>query len=126
MGYLDINNFMPHGMCFLWRPELLGMHIIADLVIALAYFSIPITIGLFLRRSSSPIPFRWAFVMFGIFILFCGINHLMNIIVLWYPLYYIEGMLKLLTAGASVATAVMMLPLAPVLLRQFSGMDPDR
>ena len=50
----------------------------------------------------------------------------MNIIVLWYPLYYLEGVLKLLTAGASVATAVMMLPLAPILLRQFSGMDPDR
>ena len=65
MDYFDVNNFMPHGMCYLWRPELVGMHVIADLAIALAYFSIPIVIVLFLRRLNRPIPFRWAFVMFG-------------------------------------------------------------
>jgi len=120
MDYFDINNFMPHGMCFLWRPELVGMHVIADLAIALAYFSIPVVIGVFLRRLEKPVPFRWAFIMFGIFILFCGINHLMNIVVLWHPLYYLEGVLKLLTAAASVATAVLMLPLLPVLIDRFS------
>ncbi|WP_323761022.1 hypothetical protein [Maricaulis sp.] len=120
MGYFDINNFMPHGMCFLWRPELVGMHVIADLAIALAYFSIPVTILIFLRRIDRPLPFRWAFVMFGIFILFCGINHVMNIVVLWYPLYYVEAVLKLFTAAASVATAVLMLPLVPVLLERFT------
>ena len=125
MDYFDINNFMPHGMCFLWRPELVGMHVIADLSIALAYFSIPVVIVVFLRRLDRPIPFRWAFVMFGIFILFCGINHLMNIVVLWHPLYYLEGVLKLLTAAASVATAVLMLPLLPVLIDRFSRIDDD-
>ena len=120
MGYFDLNNFMPHGMCFLWRPELVGIHVIADLAIALAYFSIPVTIALFLRRTRARIPFRWAFAMFGIFILFCGINHVMNIVVLWYPLYYLEGALKLMTAAASVATAVLMLPLVPVLIDRFS------
>lgn len=120
MDYFDVNNFMPHGMCYLWRPELVGMHVIADLGIALAYFSIPIVILVFLRRLNRPIPFRWAFVMFGIFILFCGINHIMNIVVLWHPLYYIEGVLKLLTAAASVATAVLMLPLLPVLIDRFT------
>jgi len=120
MGYFDISNFMPHGMCFMWRPELVGMHVVSDLAIALAYFSIPITIATILHRSGRPIPFRWAFIMFGIFILCCGINHLLNIVVLWYPIYYIEGVFKLLTAAASVATAVLMLPLVPVLLEKFS------
>jgi hypothetical protein len=123
MGYFDLNNFMPHGMCYLWRPELLGMHVIADLAIALAYFSIPVTITFFLRRIKKALPFRWAFIMFGIFILFCGINHVMNIVVLWYPLYYIEAVLKLLTAAASIATAVLMLPLVPVLLDRFTRIE---
>jgi hypothetical protein len=123
MDYFDINNFMPHGMCFLWRPELVGMHVIADLAIAMAYFSIPITIMIFLRRLNRPVPFRWAFIMFGVFILCCGINHVMNIIVLWYPLYYLEGILKLLTAAASVATAVLMLPLVPVLIDRFTRIE---
>ena len=123
MDYFNINNFMPHGMCYLWRPELVGMHVIADLAIALAYFSIPVTIGIFLGRTQQSIPFRWAFVMFGIFILFCGINHLMSIVVLWYPIYYLEGILKLVTAAASVATAVLMLPLVPVLMDRFSRIE---
>ena len=125
MDYFNINNFMPHGMCYLWRPELVGMHVIADLAIALAYFSIPITIIVFLRRLDRPIPFRWAFIMFGIFILFCGINHNMSIVVLWVPIYYLEGILKLMTAAASVATAVLMLPLLPVLIDRFTRIEPE-
>ena len=120
MDYFDMNNFMPHGRCFLWRPELVGMHVLADLAIALAYFSIPVTIIYFLRKLERPVPFRWAFVMFGIFIFCCGVNHIMNIIVLWYPIYYVEGVLKLVTAAASVATAIMMLPLLPVLVERFT------
>ena len=53
MDYFDVNNFMPHGMCYLWRPELVGMHVIADLAIALAYFSIPIVIVLLKCRADS-------------------------------------------------------------------------
>ena len=87
MSYFDISNFMPHGMCYLWRPELVGIHVVSDLAIALAYFSIPVTISIVLRRSGRPVPFRWAFIMFGIFIFCCGVNHLLNIIVLWYPIY---------------------------------------
>ena len=56
MDYFNINNFMPHGMCYLWRPELVGMHVIADLAIALAYSSIPVTIGIFLGRTQQSIP----------------------------------------------------------------------
>ena len=27
-------GFMPHGMCYLWQPDLLGMHVISDLAIS--------------------------------------------------------------------------------------------
>ena len=39
---MDVTQFMPHGMCFLWKPDLLAFHIAADALIALAYFSIPV------------------------------------------------------------------------------------
>jgi hypothetical protein len=38
---LASDAFMPHGMCFLWRPELLWLHAFSDAVIALSYYSIP-------------------------------------------------------------------------------------
>ena len=35
------DGFMPHGMCYLWRPDILGLHVTSDALIVLAYFSIP-------------------------------------------------------------------------------------
>ena len=37
----DFEAFMPHGMCYMWRSDLLLLHVGSDILIALAYFSIP-------------------------------------------------------------------------------------
>lgn len=119
----NTDRFMPHGYCFLWQPELLWMHVISDLTIALAYFSIPITLYILLRKNAAMMPYRWVFGMFAVFIFFCGVTHLIELVTLWAPIYYVEGIMKLLTAAASVATAVMMLPLVPVLITKFQAMS---
>lgn len=41
---LSAEGFMPHGMCYLWRPDLLALHVLSDALISLAYFSIPFTL----------------------------------------------------------------------------------
>ena len=51
--------------------------------------------------------------MFGIFILGCGSTHLMEIWTLWHGTYRLAGVIKAITAGASVATAVALVPLIP-------------
>jgi hypothetical protein len=43
-------GFMPHGMCYLWQPGILALHIISDLLITGAYFSIPFTLLYFVRK----------------------------------------------------------------------------
>lgn len=116
-------QFMPHGYCFLWQPELLWMHVISDITIAVAYFSIPITLYVLLKKNSAMIPYRWVFSMFAIFIFCCGITHVIELITLWKPIYYIEGIMKLLTAAASVATAVMMFPLLPTIIDQLKSIN---
>jgi len=35
------SDFMPHGYCYLWKPGLVWLHAVSDVLIALAYFSIP-------------------------------------------------------------------------------------
>ncbi|MBL4805047.1 MAG: hypothetical protein JKY71_09295 [Alphaproteobacteria bacterium] len=117
------DQFMPHGYCFLWRPELVWLHVIADLVIALAYFSIPLTIYLIIRKRSLEIPFKWIFLMFATFIFLCGLTHIIELISIWKPLYYIEGLVKVLTAAVSLATAIVMFPLIPVLLERFKELQ---
>ncbi len=35
------SQYIPHGHCYLWQPQLVWLHIFRDLLIAIAYFSIP-------------------------------------------------------------------------------------
>lgn len=112
--YFATNQFMPHGMCFLWRPDILWMHVGSDLIIALAYFSIPLGLVYFIRqRQDLAQEYRWLLRLFAAFITFCGLTHLMGIWVLWNPDYVAQGFLKLATALVSLATAVVLWPLIP-------------
>ncbi|MAM34349.1 MAG: hypothetical protein CMH28_04670 [Micavibrio sp.] len=124
-GFLESvigNDYMPHGYCFLWQPELLWLHALSDLIIAIAYFSIPISIGVVLYKRKKAIPFYWLFGLFAGFIFLCGLTHIVEMISIWKAFYYIEGLLKLLTAALSIATALLVFPLIPVLLDKFEDL----
>ena len=109
---LFTSDFMPHGHCFLWNPGVLWLHAISDGVIALSYYVIPVTLLYFARRRRD-LPFTWVFVMFGLFILSCGTTHLMDVWTLWYGTYRLAGVIKAITAAASVVTAGLLVRLIP-------------
>lgn len=119
MGWFDqLQTFMPHGMCLLWRPELLFLHVASDALIAAAYFAIPFAIAAFVRGRADLEPRHRAIaILFAAFIALCGLTHLASILVLWYPVYVTEGWLKAATAAVSVATAGLVLVMIPHLLR---------
>lgn len=108
----DFSQFMPHGMCFLWRWDLLILHVGSDLMIAAAYFSIPAAIFTFIRKRTDIRDNNIAY-LFAAFILLCGITHVSSIVTIWYPAYIIEGMFKLATGLVSVATAITLWRLIP-------------
>jgi len=108
----QIEHFMPHGMCYLWNPRLLALHVVSDAVIALAYFSIPIVLLFFVRKRRD-LPFPAVFTMFGLFIVACGITHVLEIWTIWHPAYWLSGSLKALTACVSIATAVLLARIIP-------------
>lgn len=108
--------FMPHGHCYLWRPEILWTHIVSDAVIALAYYAIPLILALFLIRRQKLIPYPEIIALFVAFIFLCGTTHLVAIIVTWHPFYEFQGWLKAATALVSMATAVVLIPKLPKLI----------
>jgi two-component system, LuxR family, sensor kinase FixL len=113
----EIRDFMPHGMCLLWRPELMALHILSDGFIAAAYFAIPVCIARFVRgRKDLDRGHRALALLFAAFIGLCGLTHLVSILVLWQPVYITEGWLKAATALASVMTALVLWRLVPQLL----------
>jgi PAS domain S-box-containing protein len=104
--------FIPHGHCYLWKPGLVWLHLVSDSVIALAYYSIPITLIYFVRKRVD-LPFDWIFLLFSTFIVACGTSHLMAVWTLWYPTYWLSGAIKAITALVSLCTAVLLVPLIP-------------
>ena len=109
-------SFMPHGMCYLWVPQLYWMHVISDLLIGISYLAISSTLIYLIYRAREDMPFSWIFVAFGIFILACAGTHFMGAWTVWNPAYWLAGYVKLLTAAASVATAVVLPFLVPQVL----------
>jgi signal transduction histidine kinase/ActR/RegA family two-component response regulator len=112
---LDSSMFAPHGICLLWEPQLIWLHVTSDLITAAAYFSIPVALSIFVSKRRD-VDFGWVFWAFALFITACGIGHVMSIVTLWYPIYGIEGIVKALTAAASIVTAAMLWPLLPKVL----------
>ncbi len=113
--FLDSSMFAPHGICLLWDPGLIWLHVGADALIALAYFSIPVALTIFVSKRRD-VEFGWVFWAFALFIMACGLTHVMSIYTLWVPAYGLEGLVKAMTAVASVVTAAMLWPLLPKLL----------
>jgi signal transduction histidine kinase/CheY-like chemotaxis protein len=105
----------PHGYCLLWDPRLVWTHVVSDALIAAAYFSIPVALVSFVRRRKD-VAFSWILWLFALFIVACGTTHLLSIWTLWHADYGLEAVVKLITALASVTTAVMLWPLLPRLL----------
>lgn len=112
IDFFAINDFAPHGYCLSWKPVLLWLHVISDGLITLAYYSIPLILVYFIRQRKD-FPYPWLTVMFAAFIVACGTTHLLSAITIWTPLYWLDGIVKAITAIVSVATAVMMLWVIP-------------
>lgn len=106
------SDFMPHGHCFFWRPEILWLHVASDFTIGLAYYLIPLALFQFVRKRQDLV-FNWMFLLFAGFILACGTTHFMSIWTMWHGTYRLDGVIKLITAIISMVTAVLLYPLIP-------------
>ena len=105
-------DFQPHGFCYLWNARLVWLHAVSDLLIALAYLTIPVTLVWFIRKRRD-LPFSWIFVCFGVFIVACGATHVLEVWNLWHANYWLAGVIKAVTAAASIVTAFLLIRLVP-------------
>jgi PAS domain S-box-containing protein len=110
--WFSTERFMPHGMCLVWRQDLIWLHVISDVLIALSYFSIPFALVYFVRKRTD-LAYPWMFLLFAVFILACGTTHFFAAWVMWYPDYVWQGLVKAATAAVSVISAVLLWPLIP-------------
>jgi signal transduction histidine kinase len=105
--WFSTEQFMPHGHCFMWTPGVLWIHVISDILISMAYFTIPFVL-LYIVRRRKDLPFDWLVVCFGAFIVACGLTHAMDVWNIWHTSYWVEGTVKALAAASSVPTALLL------------------
>ena len=96
----------------MWVRNLICLHLVSDSLIALSYYSIPITLLYFAKKKIN-LPYKWVFLMFSAFIVACGTTHLMEVVTLYIPIYWVSGSIKAITALLSLTTAVALIPLVP-------------
>lgn len=116
------DQFTPHGYCFAWRPGLLWTYVISDLLIFIAYFTIPLALVYFVRKRVD-LAFNKIFILFSLFIFACGATHLIDIINIWIPVYWLNAGAKAATALFSVVTAALLWRLMPQALNITSNQE---
>ncbi|MGZ4960101.1 MAG: sensor histidine kinase [Methylomonas sp.] len=104
VDYFGVKDFIPHGYCLAWNPALLWTTVISDAAMVLGYGSYPIAVTYFVWKRQD-LEYRWLYLaFFNGFILTCTSTHLMKVITVWLPLYWLSAYLNVLSAIVSVAT----------------------
>jgi PAS domain S-box-containing protein len=106
----------PHGFCLLWQPWLIWINVIANAIVGLSYFCIPLVLVVFARRRPD-LAFRPIAWLFAAFILLCGTTHALDVLTLWLPAYGLQAMFLAATAAVSLTTAIACWILLPKALR---------
>jgi PAS domain S-box-containing protein len=96
--------YTPRQICMLGEAPVIWLHVVSDLLIGLAYFSIPVALAMLLRRRRD-LAFSSMFWLFAAFILACGTTHFLSIAAIWTPIYRLDGLVKLATGLVSLFTA---------------------
>jgi len=110
--FISSQTFMPHGMCYLWKPGLVALEVTSNALIGLSYLAISTTLVVLVYRLRD-IPFKVMYLAFGLFIVTCGLTHFLDIWVIWFPIYWVDGFVRGITALASVGTAIALPALVP-------------
>lgn len=102
--------------CGTWSTFHGWLYIGSDVTIALSYFLIPLILLYFLYRRKEKSEFRIVLGLFVIFILACGLTHVMDAATFWWPAYRLNAALRFVTAVVSLGTAFMLIKVTPRLI----------
>lgn len=102
--FSSTRDFTAHGHSCLWTPEILWLNVVPDLLMALAYFSIPFILLVIAGRRRD-LPFNSLFLWCGVFTGLCALMHAMSVWNVWHTQYWLEALLKLATAAALLPVA---------------------
>jgi two-component system, chemotaxis family, sensor kinase Cph1 len=122
----DSSSWPARWQCGKWTTVHGWVYIVSDIVIWFSYFMIPLILGYFVyRKKKEAIPFKSIVLLFIVFILACGLTHLVDAAIFWWPVYKLSALIRFLTAVVSLATVFALIRIAPKVLelRSLSGLE---
>ncbi|RYY28655.1 MAG: hypothetical protein EOP41_03035 [Sphingobacteriaceae bacterium] len=109
------DGFPARWHCGNWTDFHGWLYIVSDLGIWAAYFTIPILLlRVIIKRKD--IPFNGVILLFLAFVFLCGLTHLIDALIFWWPLYRLSALLRFATAIVSVFAAYALNRVFPMLL----------
>ncbi len=105
LDYLfDVSNYPARRNCGLWSKGEVLVHNIADLVILFCYTVIPAFLVWFAWKKKNKHRSGTIFYLFAGFIFSCGLTHLMEVVMFYWPAYRLAGANKMVCATISFGT----------------------
>jgi chemotaxis family two-component system sensor kinase Cph1 len=121
----DATAFQPRWQSENWNTGHAWLHIASDFAISVAYFLISGAV-IYLCRKRPGIPYANLFWLVALFSFAGGLTHLLDSLMFWWPAYRLTGLTKAATALISMATAGILIPLAPQVLKLRSPAELQR
>lgn len=121
----DTSEFVTRSNCGNWDPWLIFFYQYGNLAIAISYFWIPVCILILYRRKRKSLPKSWILIMFAAFIFLCGITHIFDFTVFYVAPYRLYTVFIVLTATASIITAINLWPVISYYLEFKSPEEVD-
>jgi chemotaxis family two-component system sensor kinase Cph1 len=108
----DTSKWPPRWHCGTWTDFHGWVYIISDIAIWASYFLIPVLLIRMITRRKD-VPFLKIFWLFGAFIILCGITHLIDAAIFWWPAYRLSAFVRFVTAVVSVFTVIALYKVLP-------------
>ena len=103
-------SFPPRWHCGSgWNAFTGWLYILSDIAIWSAYFTIPLVLAIFLKRRKD-MPFPRVIWLFAAFIFACGLTHLLDAVMFWWPAYRLTALVYFVTGVVSWVTVFALIP----------------
>jgi signal transduction histidine kinase len=112
---VDTDDFPARWHCGNWTDFHGWLYIISDLGIWAAYFALPVLLLRIMIKRKDVALNRMIF-LFLAFVSLCGLTHLMDALIFWWPAYRLSALLRLATAIVSILAAYALSRAFPALL----------
>jgi signal transduction histidine kinase len=107
---------LPQGSAYLWQGEVLWLSVLGNALLGFSLILLPVTLFVLVSRRTDLMS-RNTLYLLTVFLLVCGFNRLINVLVIWVPLFRLGAIFDLLAGLLSVVAAFALFRTLPAIFR---------